>query len=64
MTCKLCGKFQSNRIFAIRIRYLAKRLATEIRISERQVERIIKDLKASGKIQRFGANKGGYWKVN
>ena len=41
----------------------AKRLATEIGISERQVERIIKDLKASGKIQRIGANKGGYWKV-
>jgi len=42
----------------------AKRLAAEIGISERQVERIVKGLRASGKIQRIGANKGGYWQVN
>ena len=41
----------------------AKRLAAEIGVSDRQVERIIKNLKASGKIQRIGANKSGYWKV-
>ncbi|MGB4661021.1 MAG: Fic family protein [Mobilitalea sp.] len=42
----------------------AKRLAAEIGISERQVERIVKGLRASGKIQRIGGNKGGYWQVN
>lgn len=41
----------------------AKRLAAEIGISERQVERIVKKLKASGKILRIGTNKGGYWKA-
>jgi len=42
----------------------AKRLGLEIGISERQVERILKSLKESERIQRIGANKGGYWKVN
>ncbi|HHV13623.1 MAG TPA: Fic family protein [Clostridiales bacterium] len=41
----------------------AKSLANEIGISERQVERIVKNLKASGRIQRIGANRSGYWKV-
>ena len=41
----------------------AKRLAVEIGISERQVERIVKKMKGSGQILRVGGKKGGCWKV-
>ncbi len=38
-------------------------LAQQMGLSKRQVERIIADVKASGKIERIGAPKNGYWKI-
>lgn len=39
----------------------AKSLSLELGISERQVQRILKELKASGMIERAGANRNGTW---
>lgn len=41
----------------------AKSLAVLLNITQRQTERILANLKASGKIERIGASKNGYWKV-
>ncbi len=41
----------------------AKVLATNLGISDRQVQRIIKELRDSGRIERIGANRNGYWKI-
>lgn len=45
-------------------KYSAKRLSLELGISERQVQRILKKLKASGIIVRTGANRNGSWVVS
>lgn len=42
----------------------AKSLSLELGISERQVQRILKELKASGIIERAGANRNGTWIVH
>lgn len=42
----------------------AKSLSLELGISERQVQRILKELKASGMIERAGANRNGTWIVH
>jgi Fic family protein len=44
-------------------RHTAKSLALELGISERQVQRILKELKKAGIIERIGANRGGKWIV-
>jgi len=44
-------------------RHTAKSLALELGISERQVQRILKELKEAGIIERIGANRGGKWIV-
>ena len=44
-------------------RHSAKSLASKLGISERQVQRILKELKESGIIVRIGANRSGKWSV-
>lgn len=45
-------------------RHSAKSLASELGISERQVQRILKELKESGIVERIGANRSGKWIVH
>lgn len=45
-------------------RLSAKSLSLDLGISERQVQRILKELKASGMIERAGANRNGTWIVH
>lgn len=44
-------------------RLTAQILASTLRITDRQVERIIAKLKSEGKLLRHGASKNGYWEV-
>ena len=44
-------------------RHSAKSLSAELGISERQVQRILKELKDSGMIERLGANRNGIWVI-
>ncbi|MGI6572449.1 MAG: Fic family protein [Fermentimonas sp.] len=45
-------------------RYItAKELAEELGISQRQVERLLANLKKQGIIERIGANRNGYWEI-
>ena len=44
-------------------KHSAKSLASELGISERQVQRILKELKESGIIERIGANRSGKWVI-
>jgi ATP-dependent DNA helicase RecG len=39
------------------------KLSKELNISTRAVEKQLSNLKETGKLERIGANKGGYWKV-
>ncbi len=41
----------------------AAKIAEDLDMSARQIERIIADLKAKGVIRRVGANRNGYWEV-
>ena len=41
----------------------AKKVSELLSISQRQVERVISDLKLRGVIERVGARKNGYWKI-
>ncbi len=41
----------------------AKKISENLSISQRQVERVISDLKIRGVIERVGARKNGYWKI-
>mgnify|MGYP003289539985 CR=1 FL=1 len=41
----------------------AKKISENLSISQRQVERVISDLKIRGAIERVGARKNGYWKI-
>ncbi len=41
----------------------AKEMALCLNISQRQTERLLAEMKKQGKIQRMGAGKNGYWKV-
>lgn len=41
----------------------AARIAEDLDMSARQIERIMADLKAKGVIRRVGANRNGYWEV-
>jgi predicted HTH transcriptional regulator len=41
----------------------AKSLAGECEISARTIERYLKALQQKGKLQRVGAKKGGFWRV-
>ena len=42
----------------------AKSLAEAMKLSPRQVERVLAELKKEGKIVRKGSNKSGWWEVN
>ena len=54
---KVLGLIRSDRHIS------AKRLAEEIGASQRQVERILAELKDRSIIRRVGANRNGYWEV-
>ena len=41
----------------------AARIAADLGMSPRQIERMIADLKAKGIIRRIGANRNGYWEI-
>ena len=41
----------------------AARLAREIGVASRTVERALAELRRTGKIRRVGPDKGGYWEV-
>ena len=41
----------------------AKKISEQLLISQRQVERVISDLKIRGVIERVGARKNGYWRI-
>ena len=41
-----------------------KELAAFCRLGTTRVGEVIKSLKEMGKLERVGANKGGYWKVH
>ena len=41
----------------------AAKIAKDLDMSARQIERIMADLKAKGLIRRVGANRNGYWEV-
>ncbi len=41
----------------------AKKMADELRLSERQVQRVLKDMKEQEVIVREGSNKNGYWRI-
>ena len=41
----------------------SKQLALSVGITQRQVQRVISNLKESGLIVRHGATKNGYWEV-
>ena len=45
-------------------KYSARSLASELGISERQIQRILSELKASGAIERVGAKRSGKWIVH
>ncbi len=45
-------------------KYSAKTLAESIGITIKAIEKQLSKLKAEGKIERIGPNKGGSWKVN
>lgn len=44
--------------------YSAKSLSQQLGISERQVQRILRELKENGLIERVGANRNGKWIVH
>ena len=41
----------------------AARIAADLDMSPRQIERMLADLKAKGIIRRIGANRNGYWEI-
>ena len=45
-------------------KFSAQKIADQMGLSARQVERLLAKLKKSGQIERIGAAKNGYWKIN
>lgn len=45
-------------------KHSARSLSQELGVSERQVQRMLKELRDSGKIERIGANRNGSWIVH
>ena len=41
----------------------AARIAADLEMSPRQIERMLADMKAKGIIRRIGANRNGYWEI-
>ena len=41
-----------------------KEIADNIKITERAVSKVMKELKTKNIITRIGSNKKGYWKIN
>ena len=41
----------------------AAKIAADLDMSSRQIERMLADMKAKGIIQRIGANRNGYWEI-
>lgn len=41
----------------------AQKIADQMGLSARQVERLLARLKKGGRIERIGADKNGYWKI-
>ena len=44
-------------------RLSAVKIAEKLKLSSRQVERIIRSLREEGRLVRHGANRGGFWEV-
>lgn len=44
-------------------RLSAVKNADKLKLSSRQVERIIRSLREEGRLVRYGANRGGFWEV-
>ena len=44
-------------------RLSAVKIADKLKLSSRQVERIIRSLREEGRLVRHGANRGGFWEV-
>lgn len=42
----------------------AKQMSMSLEISTRKISRIVKQLKDTGKIERIGSDRKGYWKIN
>ena len=42
----------------------AKQMSISLNISTRKISRIVKQLKDTGKIERIGSDRKGYWKIN
>ena len=56
MPSRLMSSIQSSTLFPSRI-------AADLGMSARQIERILADMKASGIIRRVGANRNGHWEI-
>ena len=41
----------------------AAKIAADLDMSARQIERMLADMKAKGIIRRIGANRNGYWEI-
>ena len=41
----------------------AAKIAADLNMSARQIERMLADMKAKGIIRRIGANRNGYWEI-
>lgn len=40
-----------------------RKIAEQLKVSERQVQRIVKNLKEKGTLERVGASRNGYWRI-
>ena len=54
---RVLGYLRSDR------RISASKIAADLGMSDRQIERILADMKASGIIRRVGANRNGHWEI-
>lgn len=50
-------------LIAVRSTISAKQLAERLNTTDRTIERYLKKMKASGIIERIGADRGGFWKI-
>ena len=50
-------------IISVDVNITAKKISELLSISQRQVERVILELKSRGVIKRIGARKNGYWEI-
>ena len=50
-------------LFSANERMTAREAAAILKLSQRQVERIMSALKKAGRLKRIGANRSGFWEV-